>query len=86
MKIEYLCDYINFADTAARWIFDEFIDGIKHDRSYEDVLSAMKNCRRHELPVRLVALVDDKCVGTVSVVENDLKCRDYTPWLASQSI
>ena len=83
MKIEYLCDHIGFADTVARWIYDEFIDGIKYDRSYEDVLSSVKRCRKHELPVRLAALTDDKCVGTVSIVSNDLKCRDYTPWLAS---
>jgi GNAT superfamily N-acetyltransferase len=89
IKIEYLCDYIHFADTAAKWIFDEFINGIKHDRSYGDVLAAIKNCHKTELPIRLIALIDDKCVGTVSIVVNDLqlqckgKCRDYTPWLAS---
>ena len=83
MKIEYLCDHINFADTAAKWIFDEFIDGIKVDSSYANVLSSFKNCHKQKLPIRLVALIDDKCVGTVSVVFNDLKCRNYTPWLAA---
>ena len=24
-----------------------------------------------------------QCVGTVSLVENDLKCRSITPWLAA---
>ena len=83
MKIEYLCDHINFADTVAKWIFDEFINGIKVDRTYADVLSSMKNCHKLELPVRLVALIDEKCVGTVSLVFNDLKCRNYSPWLAA---
>ena len=83
MKIEYLCDNIIFADDVAAWIYNEFIKGIKTDRSYESVLSAIKNCSKTELPIRLVAMADNKCVGTVSIVQNDLKCREYTPWLAS---
>ena len=59
------------------------ICSVKTDRTYEDVLSSMKNCHRQELPVRLVTLINGKCVGIVSVVSNDLKCRNYTPWLAS---
>jgi len=27
-------------------------------------------------------MIDGKCAGTVSLVSNDLKCRNYTPWLA----
>jgi len=83
MKIEYLCDSIEHAETAAKWIYDEFIHGIKTDRSYEDVVSGMKNCYRDKLPIRLVALQDNKCVGTIALVFNDLRCRSYTPWLAS---
>ena len=83
MTIEYLCDHINFADTVAKWIFDEFINGIKVDRSYENILSSVKNCHKLELPIRLIALLDGKCAGTVSIVFNDLKCRNYTPWLGS---
>jgi len=83
MRIEYLCDHIGFADTVARWIYDEFIAGIKVDLSYEDILAAITKCCRQKLPMRLIALVDDTCVGTVSLVQNDLRCREYSPWLAA---
>jgi len=81
-EIVYLCDNICFAETAAKWIFDEFIDGIK-DRTYEEVVASWKNCNRDKLPIRLVAVIDGRCAGAISIVENDLRCRDYTPWLAS---
>ena len=83
MRIAYLCDHISFADTVARWIFDEFISGIRNDLPYENVLASFKNCRRQEFPIRFIALIDDQCIGTVSLVFNDLKCREYTPWLAA---
>ena len=81
-EIVYLCDNIYFAETAAKWIFDEFIDGIK-DRTYEEVVASWKNCNRDKLPIRLVAVIDGRCAGAISIVENDLRCREYTPWLAS---
>ena len=83
MKIEYLADNIIFAEIVAEWIYDEFIKGVRHGISYEQVLSSVRNCHKAELPVRLIAIEDNKCVGTVSIVQNDLKCRDYTPWLAA---
>jgi predicted N-acetyltransferase YhbS len=83
VRIEYLSDNILYAETAAGWIYNEFIKGIKTDRTYESVVSAFKNCHKTELPVRLVALLDNTCAGTISIVHNDLKRRDYTPWLAS---
>jgi len=83
MEIKYLCDHLIYADTVAKWNYDEFVKGIKVDRTYESTLSSIKNCRKLEFPIRLVAIIDNKCVGTVSIVFNDLKCRDYTPWLAS---
>ena len=83
MKIEYLCNHINYAEIVARWIYDEFINGIRDGFSYEDILNSRKNCHEEKLPIILIALIGDRCVGTVSVVVNDLKCRDYTPWLAA---
>ena len=83
MKIEYLCEYISFSETVAKWIYDEFLSGIRDDLSYSDILASIRNCHKRELPIRLIALVDDICVGTVSLVVNDLKSRDYTPWLAA---
>ena len=83
MTIEYLCDHINHADTVAKWIFDEFIDGIWVDTTYADILSSVKKNHKLELPIRLIALSDTQCVGTVTIKYNDLRCRNYTPWLAA---
>jgi len=83
VRIEYLSDSPHFAGDIAKWIYDEFIAGIKHGISYEQVLSSMKNCHKAALPVRFVAVMDGKCVGAVSLVENDLRCRNDTPWLAA---
>ena len=83
MQIEYLCNNTVFTECVAQWIYDEFIKNIKNDRSYEEVLSKVKICYKDQIPIRLIAVIDGKCVGTVSIVQNDLKCRNYTPWLAA---
>jgi len=83
MEIAFLSEHMEFADTVARWVYDEFIQGIRDNLSYEDVLSSVRKCHADELPIRLIAVDGGACMGTVSIVRNDLKCRDYTPWLAS---
>ena len=83
MKIEYLVDNMALADDVAKWIYNEFIKDVRTDLSYEQVLSSVKNCHKSQLPIGLVAIVDGKCVGTVSITQNDLTCRAYAPWLAA---
>ena len=83
MRIEYLYDNIEFAETTAKWCYDEFIFGIRDDLSYQDVLKETKICYKDKLPVRLIAIDEGDCTGMVSIVDNDLQCRDYTPWLAA---
>ena len=82
-KIEYLTDYPSFTETVARWIYEEFIHGVRPGITFEKILEAVKNANKAKLPIRLIALVDGSCAGTVSIVSNDLRCRAYTPWLAS---
>jgi len=83
MTIAYLADHITFADDAATWIYGAFVEPVRDDLSYEQVLAKVKDCHKSQLPIRFVAILDGNCVGTVSLVHNDLKCRDYTPWLAA---
>lgn len=33
------------------------------------------------MPIRLVAVSDGKCVGTVTFIDNDFPGKTYTPWL-----
>ena len=83
MKIEYLCDNIEHAEQVAQWIYDEFADGIRAGLTYEKILAAVNKSCKSQMPIRLIAMVDGKCAGTIALVENDLQCRDYTPWLAA---
>ena len=83
MEIAYLADHMIFADDVATWIYTAFIKDVRPGVSYEQVLSKVKACHKSQLPICLIAMVDGKCVGTVSIVQNDLQCRGYTPWLAA---
>ena len=83
MRIEYLADNTAFIEKVAGWIYLEFFEGIRHGVPYPQVLNSIKICNKTDFPIRLVALEGDTCIGTVSLVENDLKYRDYTPWLAA---
>jgi predicted N-acetyltransferase YhbS len=83
LEICYLNEHISFAETVSSWIYEEFIKDIRDDLNLEGITARIKTCGKDTLPVRLVAVLDGKCIGTVSIVQNDLKCRDYTPWLAA---
>lgn len=83
VKIEYLSDYPNFTETVAKWLYGEFAVGVRPGLTYEKVLAKIRDTHKTKLPICLIALADGKCVGTISIVSNDLRCRSYTPWLAS---
>ena len=78
-------DHLKHRETIANWIYNEFIRNIRHGITYENVYSRFEAGRPGCLPMHFVALDKETgaCVGTVSLVENDLKCRNYIPWLAS---
>jgi N-acetylglutamate synthase and related acetyltransferases len=82
VKIEYLCENMRFVNSAAEGIYREFITSTPDTRTYEQVLETVRNCGKTELPIRLIAVVDDKCAGMVSLVDSDLIGKCYTPWLA----
>jgi GNAT superfamily N-acetyltransferase len=82
-EIKYLSEDLRYVQTAAAWIYDEFIKDVRDDLTIGDITANIGKCNKDALPVRLAAVIGGKCVGTVSIVENDLKCRDYTPWLAA---
>ena len=83
IKIAYLADYPDFTEIVTEWLFNEFFVDIRPGVTYEQLLEAIKNTNKTKLPIRLIALSDDKCIGTISIVSNDLRSRSYTPWLAS---
>ncbi len=83
LEIKYLSENPQFAETISDWIYNAFIKDVRDDLTQEDITAHIKVCGRVALPIRLVAVLDGQCVGTISLVENDLKCRAYTPWLAA---
>jgi len=83
MNIVYLSDHIEFAETVATWSFNEWVKGIRAGVTYEDVLASVKKCAKTKLPVRILAMIDGRCVGAAALFENDLKGKTYTPWLAA---
>jgi GNAT superfamily N-acetyltransferase len=82
MRIEYLCDNQQYVDLVAEWIYNEFIDGIKPGISYEKVKENYRGRKKASLPITIVAVENKVCIGTASLVGNDLKAKEYTPWLA----
>jgi predicted N-acetyltransferase YhbS len=85
MYIDYLCNHPEYVETVASWIYGEFV--VKSEKSLkklEQIFEYFKNTNLTSFPITLIAVVDNKCVGTISVFENDLKNQnDLTPWLAS---
>lgn len=70
--------------TVAGWIYAEFIDGIRAGITLAEITAALQGRQPTALPLTYVGVIGETCVGTVSLVENDLRARpDLTPWLAS---
>ena len=83
MDIRHLSDNMVYIEKITQWLYDEFFKNIRHGFSYEQIFDKYKVCYKTSLPIRLVAVIDELCVGTISLTENDLKCSSYTPWLAA---
>lgn len=84
MEILNLPDAPAHLPTVAGWIYAEFIDGIRVGITLAQITDALQSRQRAALPLTFVGVIGATCVGTVSLVDNDLRARpDLTPWLAS---
>jgi predicted N-acetyltransferase YhbS len=83
MQIVNLNEHMNCLDQVVDWIFNEFINGIRIGATRENIVESYLSTKKGPLPLTLLAMEGSECVGTVSLVENDLKSKPYTPWLAS---
>ncbi len=83
LTIDYLKHHPQHAATIARWIYDEWCS--REGMTFEDVLQRTLGCANDDrIPLTLVAIDGDACVGTVSLFVTDLGARpDLTPWLAA---
>lgn len=78
MTIHLLRDKPEYIKQVADWLYSIFIREHHPDFSYEELLEVLKE------RVTYILLEGDRCIGTVSLFDNDLKkLPDLTPWLAA---
>ena len=84
IQIDFLANHRQFIDTVAKfwcleWGSNKSEQGI--EKTKERILHKLNT---DKIPLVLIAFDGDKCIGTVAIVEDDLKKRpDLTPWIAS---
>ncbi len=82
-EIVYLADHPEHIHTIAEWIYNQWAD--KSKKTLNEVIESFKKrCVKNKIPLTLIALADNECVGTVTIYKNDLKTRkNLEPWLGS---
>jgi predicted N-acetyltransferase YhbS len=83
LKFEYLVEDQKYIPLIATWLYKEFVENIKPDKSLENVVQKLYSHKKQEFPITIIAKQGDQCVGTVSLFENDFKGMEVKPWLAS---
>ncbi|MGE7997641.1 GNAT family N-acetyltransferase [Lysinibacillus sp. NPDC093190] len=84
MNIDLLVNRPEHIEDVAKMVYKEFVVPTNNKKTYEEVVEFFKGTSAEKFPITFIANVNGKCVGTVSVFENDLKERpQYKPWLAS---
>lgn len=84
MYIDYLCNHPEYIDKVSNWIYSKFVMKTNNTTSLNKVIEYFKNTQLKSFPITLVAIINDECVGTISIFENDLKTQNIlSPWLAS---
>ena len=84
MEITTLFEKPYHYKEVSQMIYQEFVLGTSSKMTLEDVEHFFENTNIDKFPITFIAIIDNECVGTVSVFENDYKERlQYSPWLAS---
>ncbi len=80
-EIKYLYDYPEYAGNVSRWLYDEFVHKDNEELEYETFHTYFIKNSKMKLPIRLVAVSDGKCVGTVTIIDNDFPGKSVMLWL-----
>ena len=84
MNILNLAEKKMYSKEVAQMIYDEFVVGTSSKMTLNAAEQFFYNTNTDSLPMTFIALINEECVGTISVFENDFKERpQYKPWLAS---
>lgn len=80
ITVEYLKDYPKYLKTIVEWVHPEWWF---YRSTFDEVLALYKTILNdHALPIALIAFVDDKPAGTVSICEDDPDIKlGISPWL-----
>lgn len=82
--IENLSNYKKFVPLIATWLHSEFIINKTNECTKRELINSLNNRPNNEIPMTLICLLDNRCIGTISIFLNDLKeLHKLTPWLAA---
>ncbi len=72
ITIENVQNNKRFIPQISNWIYSEFIIGHILDIEIKDIEQAIENRRMNEIPMTLICLKGQNCIGTISIFTNDL--------------
>lgn len=82
LNIDFLYNKPEKINEIARMIYEEFVD--KEVMDYNHVVQKISYTYIKKTPVTIFIENKEECIGTISIVDNDLKSRKmYQPWIAS---
>jgi predicted N-acetyltransferase YhbS len=84
MRIDYLADHLEMSPLLASWHYQEW-EALLPDWSFAQALAELQShTGRRQVPTTLVAIEDDRPIGSASLLEADLVGWEHlSPWLAS---
>ena len=84
IEIHHLKDRPQHTNVVAKMIYEEFVVKTKSTMTLPEVRDFFSKTTKETFPKTFVAILDEKCIGTVSIFASDYEKRpQYTPWLAS---
>jgi predicted N-acetyltransferase YhbS len=88
MRITHLFHHPHLIDAVANMIYDEFWVDVVDGMSVAELVAHLKTATQaQQMPLSLIALVDDQLAGTVNLIENDdAKRAHLRPWLAAMVV
>jgi predicted N-acetyltransferase YhbS len=88
MTITHLLNYPQHLNTVAQMIYDEFWVTVENGMTVADLAAHLHTATdTKKIPLCLIALIGDKLVGTVNLIENDdTKRAHLKPWLAAMVV
>lgn len=86
ISVEFLKNKPEHIESVSKWIYKAFIENTNRAKSidYERINNVFRDRQIERLPVCLIAVENDECIGAISLVESDLRqLKEFTPWIVS---